>query len=204
MNHIEHINLGGHPFKIDVDAHDRLDRYITSLEQHFKHTDSGEEILSDIETRIAELFEENMGSGRIVTVKLVIDTIQIMGTPEAIYSDNSNDDHDNKFKGFGIETGKKLFRDPDQKIVGGVCSGLAQYFGIPDPVWIRGLFALIFFAGGSGFLAYIVLWAIVPQARTAADRLAMQGKKINVDSIADTVREQFEDLEHKFHEFKNK
>ncbi len=92
------------------------------------------------------------------------------------------------------KTGRKLYRDPDDQMIGGVCAGLAAYFGIPDVVWVRIAFAIAFFGAGTGFLLYIVLWAIVPEAKTPKDFLAMRGEPINVNNIAKIVEEQVEHI----------
>ena len=93
-------------------------------------------------------------------------------------------------EGPAIKTGKRLFRDPEDKVIGGVCSGLATYIGVKDPVWVRLTFAILFFSAGIGALPYIILWIALPEAKTAADRLAMEGEPINVSNIARSVEEE--------------
>ncbi|MBL7813988.1 MAG: PspC domain-containing protein [Saprospiraceae bacterium] len=99
-----------------------------------------------------------------------------------------------------FQTGKRLFRDEENKMVGGVCAGLAAYFGI-DVIWLRIIWGLLFFFGGSGLLLYIILWAVVPSAKTTADRLAMRGQPIDVNNIAKTVETSFEKFSEKVNEF---
>ena len=95
---------------------------------------------------------------------------------------------------FQIKTGKRLYRDPDDKVIAGVCSGLASYFGIQDAVWVRVVFALLTMVGGASALIYIVLWAIVPPAKTVSERLEMMGEPTNVNNIAKMVKEELEEL----------
>ena len=89
-----------------------------------------------------------------------------------------------------------MFRDPDDKILGGVCSGIANHFDF-DPLYLRGAFAVLFFAFGSGFLLYILLWIIIPKAQTTAEKLEMRGEPINVDNIKRSVEEELNDVKNR-------
>ena len=193
MNKTININVGSLPFIIDDEAYFELEIYLTSLEKHFKNSEGFEEIISDIEARIAELFHERLGNRTIVRSEDVQYAISVMGTPnemeEPLY-DESKESSDK----WSVQTGKRLFRDGDDKVVGGVCSGLAAYFGISDPVWIRILFAVLFFSMGFGLIPYIIMWAIIPEAATAGERLAMKGEQINVNNIAKTIEDGFGSL----------
>lgn len=204
MNKVFYINLGGYPLSIDEDAYEHLDLYIQKLEKHFTNSEGKDEIISDIETRIAEICQEQLKGRQIVTIRDIKYAIEVMGAPEEIDGDpteantstgsgHSQGSGSSKAGDFKIKTGKRLFRDPDDKILGGVASGISIYFGINDPIWVRIAFALLIFSG-FGILAYILLWAIMPEARTAADRLAMKGEPINIDSIAAKVEEQLDEL----------
>lgn len=203
MNKIININLGGYPFQIDDDAYENLKGYLSSIHQYFGPMEGYEEITGDIETRLAELFQEELGSRPIVTKNDVQAAIAIMGMPEEFgaepeeapsYSSSRSSDT-------GIKTGKRLFRNPDEKVLGGVCSGLSAYFGISDPLWIR-LILLVLTLTTAGFLAvaYILLWIIVPEATTASDRLAMRGEAINVENIGRIIGEEIEELPKRFSE----
>jgi phage shock protein PspC (stress-responsive transcriptional regulator) len=148
--------------------------------------------MTDIEARIAELFSELLKSRKIVEITDVQAAIRIMGTP-AEFGDSSS----TAYTGSGpwdIKTGKKLFRNTDDKVIGGVCSGLAAYFGIQEVLWVRLAFVIIFLTMGAGIVVYLVLWALVPEARTAADRLAMMGAPANAQNIARMVERGIEDL----------
>ncbi len=210
MNKVFNINLGGYPFTIDEDAYEHLNQYLDAIHGHFSNSEGYEDITSDIESRMAELFQEQ-GDGRpIVTLKVVKNAIGIMGTPEdfgaepmaekSYASHASHDDSTGKKKkkkrrwSASIKTGKRLFRNPEDEVVGGVASGVAAYFGVNDPLWIRLGFVLISLSGGFGIPLYLLLWAILPKAETSSDRLAMKGEPINIENIAKTVEEEIEGL----------
>lgn len=180
------INLGGIPIIIDDDAYDELDQYIHQLQKHFRNSEGREEILSDIEMRLAEILNENRKDRNIVNMTDVIYAKQVMGTPEDFVAGEESTRTGSGVP-FDIQTGKKLFRDPEDKIIGGVCSGLAAYFGIEDPIWVRLAFAIVLLTFGFGLIAYLVLWVVMPVANTAADRLAMMGEPANVKNIARMV-----------------
>ncbi len=186
------INLGGTAFTIDDDAYRRLDAYMLDLGSYFARSGSQDDIMTDIESRIAELFSELLRSRQIVEITDVEAAIKIMGTPADFGDQNS--DYSSRSGPWDIKTGRKLFRNTDDKVVGGVCSGLAAYFGIQEVLWVRLAFVLIFLTMGAGIVVYIVMWALVPEAKTAADRLAMMGEPANAQNIARMVERGIEDL----------
>ena len=175
MKKIVNINLGGYPFTIDIDAYEKMESYYESLEKYFISYDNPHEIIFDIEIRMAELFKENAGEQAILSSKDVGAAIKILGTPEDFSKEDiengnetfeTNDGEDLKDKPFDsrrreYRVGKKMFRDTDNKIIGGVCSGLANYFGIADPIWIRLLFLLLLVPGGPSVIIYIVLMIVI-------------------------------------------
>ncbi|MEO7176521.1 MAG: PspC domain-containing protein [Saprospiraceae bacterium] len=220
MNKIFNINLGGYPFTIDEDAYQQLCRYLDTIHSHFKSSEGYEDITSDIETRMAELITESMQNRQIVVQKDVQTAIAIMGSPEEF---GANGDEEEPIlgeqtsrssttgsgapqepKSFGMKTGKKLMRNPEDTIIGGVCSGIAAYFGITDPVWIRLVFVAFVAAGGSGVLLYFILWAILKPAKSSADFLAMRGEPINVNNIARVVEKEFDNISESFSNFGDK
>jgi phage shock protein PspC (stress-responsive transcriptional regulator) len=200
MNRTVNINLGNTAITIDEDAYALLENYLDSLHGHFSQSEGYEEIMNDIEARIAEIINEGMGKRLIASVQDVRNAVSVMGKPEdfgaqpldesaATQSQRQRNSATEQGKTWSIKTGKRLFRDPDDKAVGGVCSGIAAYFGIAEPLWVRlAFFGLIFFFGTS-FWLYIILMLIIPEAKTTADRLAMQGAPIDVNSIAKSVEE---------------
>jgi len=208
MNKILNINLGGYPFTIDDDAYAHLSEYLNTIHHHFQQSEGYEEITADIESRMAELFQETTVNRPIVTLQAVKDAIAIMGTPEDFGAEAIDDEPIiNKTKTkrtdskSGIKTGKRLFRNPDDEVVGGVASGVAAYLGIQDPLWVRLGFLLIAFGMGFGVLFYIVLWAILPKAESASDRLAMRGEPINVDNIGKIIEEEIDHFTEKMSGF---
>ncbi len=191
MNKVVNINLGGIPFTMDEDAYDHLRGYLDVIYRHFRDTEGYEEITTDIESRLAELFQEGLANRPIVGLKDVEEAIRIMGTPEDFGADDeiSSASEDPTYK-----TGKRLFRSPDDVVLGGVSSGIAAYFGINEPLWIRLAFVLLTLTGTFGIPIYLVLWAIIPKAKTAADKLAMRGEPINVSNIGKLIQKEFESL----------
>ena len=203
MNKVQHINLGGFPFTIDEDAYEHLSHYLETIHRHFQGSEGYEEITNDIEARMAELFQESLGErGTIITVKEVKDAIVIMGTPEDFGAEPLDEEPQPRSStGSGYRPGKRLFRNPEDEVLGGVCSGIAAYFGIADPLWIRLLFIVITISGGFGIPAYLILWAIVPRAETASDRLAMRGEPINASNIGKIIEEEVQHISDKVSEF---
>lgn len=199
MNQTITINIGGYPFTIDDNAYEVAEKYLNALARHFSGSDGAQEIMSDIESRMGELIQRQRGIRPIVNKDDVLQVIAILGTPDELKEMNFNETKsETKKESFQIKTGKRLYRDPDDKIIAGVCSGLASYFGIQDPVWIRLAFGLVFLAGGSGVLIYLLIWWIVPKATTVSERLEMMGEPTNVNNIANAVKEQLEELSDKF------
>ncbi len=198
MNRISNINLGGFPFTIDEDAFNHLDKYLKTIHKHFRKSDSYEEITTDIETRMAELFQDKLEGRPIVTLPDVKNVIDIMGTPEDFgAADPFVDEAPNSSGKWKIKTGKRLFRNPEQEAIAGVCSGIAAYFGIQDPLWVRLLFILLAFTGGFAVVAYIILWAVLPKAETSSDRLAMRGEQANVETISKIIEEELDHVTKK-------
>ena len=202
MNKTQNINVGGLPFTIDEDAFILLDEYLNRIDRHFDTSEGYEEIIGDIETRMAELLQEQLKGRKIVSNTAVTHAISVLGTPqdfgaEEINYDNADSDET------GYKTGKRLFRDPDDKMVAGVCGGLAAYFGIQDPIWVRLFFALAGIGGGAGVLVYFILWALVPVAQTPRDFLAMRGERINVRNIAKIVQDQVGQISDQLSELGN-
>jgi len=214
MKKIVNINLGGYPFTIDVDAYDKMEEYFASLERYFKEYDNPHEIIFDIEVRMAELFRENAGEHAILSLSDVNKAIKILGTPEDFSKENiginENDKEENttfdsnedRNRNYEYRVGRKVFRDPDNKILGGVCSGLANYLGVPDPIWIRLLFVVLFVSGISPVI-YIILWIIIPAAKTVADKKEMKGEPIDIETIAQSIEDEFDNLTDQFKGFRD-
>jgi phage shock protein PspC (stress-responsive transcriptional regulator) len=184
------INLGGYAFNIDEDAYSELKRYMKNLELHFAGEESSSEILSDIETRMAELFRARItGYKQVITMKDVQEIISILGTPEDI-SDLEGSKTREKFSSPGYH---RIYRDPDHRIFGGVCSGMAVYWSI-DPIILRVIFVALILAGGLGGFVYLVLWIVIPEARTTAQKIEMKGEPVNINNIKDSVKKEFDSV----------
>lgn len=199
MNKVININLGGYPFTIDDDAYDHLSTYLETIHNHFRDSEGYEEITTDIEARMAELFQESLGDRPIVHLKDVKAAITIMGTPED-FGAEPMDEETGKKKSGTYKTGKRLFRNPEDEVLGGVCSGIAAYFGIADPLWVRLAFIVFTISGGFGIPLYVILWAVLPKAESSSDRLSMRGEPINVSNISKIIEEEFTNLSTKVSE----
>jgi phage shock protein PspC (stress-responsive transcriptional regulator) len=177
MNKIISINIGGRVFNIEEDAYGELKKYLEEIKIHFETASDNGEIVSDIEDSIADqLLEKTKNNSRAVTGMEVKEVIESMGTVSAISADES-EEQENKHSPRGKN--KKLFRDEDKSVIAGVCAGLAAYFDI-DPIWPRLLFLISIFFGGTGVIAYIILWIAMPAAKTPAEKMEMRGKNLTL------------------------
>ncbi|MBT7239867.1 MAG: PspC domain-containing protein, partial [Flavobacteriaceae bacterium] len=181
MNKTLTINLANSIFNIDENAYQALQRYLEAVKKYLTGTQGNEEILADVEARISELFSEKLTPEKqVIVLQDVEQIIQVMGQPEDYSIDEDIFDEAPKTK--TSTRVKKLYRDGDQKLMGGVCSGIGHYLSI-DPLWIRLLFIVFLFGGGFSVITYIILWAIVPEATTTAQKLDMQGEAANLSNI---------------------
>ncbi|MEQ9187163.1 MAG: PspC domain-containing protein [Cryomorphaceae bacterium] len=191
------VNLSGQVFTLDEDAYDLLSGYLKRIGRLYERSAGKDEILSDIELRIAELLLERKGDVKaVVSTTDVQAVIEIMGNPED-FEDEEIEVDEPSYSSRSYEGQKRLFRDPDNPLIGGVCSGIAYYFGV-DPIWIRLSFAVALIFFGTGVLFYIILWMIIPVAKTSADKLSMRGKPVNIDSIGKTVEEELNNIGARF------
>lgn len=205
MNKTFNINLGGYPFAINDDAYSYVQKYLDSIQNHFSDSKGCDDIVNDIEVRMAELFNEHLRGRIIISMREVNEVIAIMGKPEDFGAEplemQDNFSHTTNETKTSLGTAKKLFRNPEDKKIAGVCSGIAAYFGIDDPIWIRLLFILMFFTVGSGALAYIIMWALVPEAKTSSDKLAMRGEPTTVSNIAKLVEDEITEFGDKINKW---
>jgi len=197
MNKTVNINLGGMFFHIDEDAYQKLTRYFDAIKRSLSNSSGHDEIIKDIEMRVSELLNEKQISDKhVVGLKDVDEVIAVMGQPEDyIIEDELKGSQ--SFTEYSSRRTKKLYRDQEKGMIGGVAAGLSHYFGI-DAVWIRIVLILLIFAGfGTGILAYIILWIVTPEAVSTSEKLEMTGEPVNISNIEKKVREEFESVSAK-------
>lgn len=179
------IHLGRQLFVIEEDAYDRLQAYLKKLEASLANESGITEIVEDIEMRFAELLTQYLGETRqIVTIGDVEKAISSLGEPEEITEETEQPKQAQA--NYDSNGQKRMYRDMDNAMLGGLASGLSAYLGI-DPVIIRIIFVIFLFMG-FGFPVYVILWIIIPSAKTPSERLQMKGKPVNID----TLKEEFE------------
>ncbi len=204
MKEVEKISIASVSFTVEKEAQSILKNYLDKLNSYYENESGKDEIISDIEERIVELLIERVGRENVVSIDAINSIIDLLGRPyldDEVYNKSQNSSH---------KATKKIYRDIDNKILGGVCSGLAAYFNI-DVVLIRVayilLFVLAFFAGNHfsfyfnntgfvipiSFFAYIVLCIIIPAARTVEQKCAMRGISPSVDQISSRVKNETRD-----------
>jgi phage shock protein PspC (stress-responsive transcriptional regulator) len=195
------INISGTVFHIEEDAYEILQRYLVKLKNHFGTEEEGKEILADIEARIAEIFtEKSSGEKDVITLAWVEQVIETMGTPEDFAEEEGEEEE--------VYTGstkrkRRLYRDPEHRVVGGVCGGLGAYFNM-DPVILRIIFVVLLIVTSivPALLAYLVLWIAVPKAVTTAQRLEMRGQEATVKNIEKSIREEVKEVKESYKKFK--
>ncbi len=192
MKKVVNVGIGGKSFTIDEDAYQKLKKYLKQFRNHTKMGIQTKEVMNDLEERIAELFIEKRSTFKdVVSIEIVNAVIAQLGMPDG--SPFIEDDSDNFFSNAqdtfqefvdrATPTQRKLFRDPAQKAIGGVASGLAHYFGA-DILLIRVLFVLAFIMGlSAGFWIYIILWIAVPLADTPARKCQMFGLPVTAENL---------------------
>ncbi len=190
------INLNGRVFTIDEDAYELLDKYIRNLRVYFSKEDGYSEIMADFEARISELFGEHIQRGyEVISIEQVENVIRQIGKPEDFgeEEDRKKDAGKKSASSQTTETNKtkkKFYRNPDDKIFGGVCSGISAYFDW-DPVLVRLAAVLLTFAAvGWLIIVYLIVWIITPEAKTAEQKLQMSGQEVNLENIGKIVSEE--------------
>jgi phage shock protein PspC (stress-responsive transcriptional regulator) len=203
MRRVEAISINGIVFSINDDACRKLNEYLDVLNKYFEYKESGNEVIADIEARIAELFAGRAGgASQAITDRDVSDVIETLGRLEDI-TDSENDE-DNPPYGSRKKYAGRLYRNLDRRILGGVCAGIASWLGI-NVLVVRLIFFACFWFYGISVLAYFVLWIIVPSAKTTAQKLEMQGQAINISNIEKSIKENISSsgLKQSFEQFNN-
>ena len=184
MKKVVTVGIGGRSFVIDEDAYQKLERYLAKFRQKTGEGSEAADIMDDLEQRIAELFYDELSkSVEVVNISVVNRVIAQLGMPDGTAADDSADfANQSASAGLNQTVVKRLYRDPDNRIIGGVCSGLSYYVNI-DMVLIRVIFAISLFLGGLGFWAYIIFWIIAPQAMTASQKCEMRGLPVTAENL---------------------
>ena len=173
MKKVVNACLGGRNFTLEEDAYERLGRYLDHFKARLTVPESQKaEVMEEIEGRIAELFSQEVGeSGRVVTLEMVEKVATTLGMP-----DGSRDENTSSAAGSAMvaRPNRRLYRDPDEKKVAGVCSGLALYLDV-DVTLIRILMLVAFVCGSAGFWIYVIFWIAVPLADTPAKKCELRG-----------------------------
>lgn len=188
------VNIGGLIFHLDEDAFERLNQYLESVRTKYEASEKKDEIVSDVEKGIAKILTVKLNEIRqVVTLQDIEEVIAEMESPTATKEEAKKDKTHNA---------RRFYRDPDNKVFGGVCAGIAAYFNV-SVVWIRLVFLLLVLVFGMSPIIYIILWIVIPQATTIAEKLEMHGEKINVSNIEKTIEAEIEHLKQKLNELKN-
>ncbi len=198
MNKTVNINLAGTFFHIDENAFGKLQRYFEAIKKSLSDPQGSDEILRDIEARVAELFTEKIeSSSHVVTLKEVDEVIAVMGQPEDYMVDEEIFEDAPLRPKARRSSHKQLFRDIDNKFIAGVSSGLGHYLGI-DAIWVRLLWILLtVFSSGIFIVFYIIFWILVPAAESTSDKLKMSGEAVNISNIEKKLKEQLENATEK-------
>jgi phage shock protein PspC (stress-responsive transcriptional regulator) len=197
MNKTVNINIGGLVFHIDEDAYQKLTRYFEAIKRSLSNSSGKDEIMKDIEMRVAELLAEKQKSDKhAINNKEVDEVIVVMGQPEDYRLDDEGEDKAPE-PFYPYTKSKKLYRDKDRGTIAGVCTGLGHYFGV-DAVWFKILFLILLFGFGTGVLAYLILWIAMPKAITTTEKLEMTGEPVTISNIERKVREEFDSVTNKF------
>ena len=197
MNKTVNINIGGLIFHIDEDAYQKLTRYFEAIKRSLSNSSGQDEIMKDIEMRVAELLTEKQKSDKhVINNKDVDEVIVVMGQPEDYRIDDDSDGNASDPLNTNTRS-RKLYRDKDRGTIAGVCTGLGHYFGI-DAVWFKILFLILLFGFGTGVLAYLILWVAMPRAITTSEKLEMTGEPVTISNIERKVREEFDSVSNKF------
>lgn len=188
------ISLGNLLFQMELPAFERLGAYLDALRRALRGSDGAEDIVKEVEYRMAELFRDALaGATRALQLDDVERVCAQLGDPSDFRDEGDGDDPSQSRRRAGDEGQqrgrRRWYRDPDERVLAGVASGIAYRFGV-DPIVIRALFIALVVFTGTGFLFYLILAAIMPVAKTASDRLAMKGDPVTLESIIDSMESQ--------------
>lgn len=192
MNKTIIININGIIFHIEEDAYEVLRSYMTEVKRHFAYSPDSDEIVTDIENRIAEMFNERLAeqNKQVIVLQDVTDVTSRMGSVSDFDIQDPEQADASSFK-----SERKLYRDLDDRFLGGVCAGIGHYFDM-EVKWVRLITVLITMLWGTGLIIYIILWIILPKATTRAEKMAMKGEPINLQNFKKNFDEEIDSLKY--------
>lgn len=194
------INIHGIIFNIDEDAFDKLQSYLNELSGYFSKIPEGKEIIEDIEARISELMQPRITDTRqSIYLEDIIEIIGILGSPQDIAGsseENTGENQETHETGASRKINRRLYRDPDNGVLGGICSGLGAYFNM-DPVFFRIVFLLLIISGVS-IILYFILWIAIPVASTTSQKLEMRGESITISNLERALRDEYTRVKQNF------
>ena len=184
MKQVLNVGIGGRSFVIDEDAYARLDSYLNAFRNKAGMGCQTKEVMDDLEMRIAEIFTESLSTRQeVVDMALVERVIAQLGMPDGSDAPGGTAQDAQYTAGdYRLRPEKKLYRDIDHNVIGGVCSGLACYFNV-DVLVIRIILVCLLLFGSFGGWIYIILWIAVPAARTGAEKCRMNGLPVTAENI---------------------
>ncbi len=184
MKKTVNVAIGGCSFVIDEDACNAISTYLDRFKVSIGESSSSTEVMDELENRIADLLKGKLGGRDVVSLAMAESVIGQLGYPEGY----KEPEHSNGTEDPGQDTycqdrpAKKLFRDPDDKKLAGVCSGLALFLGV-DVVIMRVIFLIALICGSAGFWIYVVIWIAAPEAKTAAEKCELRGIPATANNI---------------------
>ncbi|MFA5325284.1 MAG: PspC domain-containing protein [Bacteroidales bacterium] len=208
MKKVEKVSIGRYAFILEEDAYIIVKNYLQELEHYYGDKEGGTEIMEGIEERMAELLLEKCGLEGVASISMVDQIIAVLGRPEVIEGEESDTDT----KKYKYNPKRKLYRDPVHKVLGGVCSGMAAYFNL-DIALVRVIAIILligFFSIGAAFpwsggwmipIIYIIMWIIIPEAKTVRQKCEMRGESGRLNDIQKRVVEEANDLGERAKEF---
>ncbi|MDR0982420.1 MAG: PspC domain-containing protein [Culturomica sp.] len=178
MKKVMNVGIGGRSFILDEDAYHRLDMYLSNFRKKAGMGASTKEVIDELENRIAELLTEALSSRQeVVNLAMIERIVNHLGMP-----DGSDEFENGTTCNSEYPRVKKFYRDPNHRVLGGVCSGLAAFFNI-DTVLVRVIFFVALFMGSVGFWIYVILWVVAPLAHTAAQKCEMYGLPVTAENL---------------------
>jgi len=179
------VAIGGCSFTIDDDAYKALEEYLDSFKAGLDNSSSSNEVMDELEMRIADLLKEKIGKREVIDknmVDAVLNQIGPISTRTVRSEESTSQQNEQQYRPGNQETVRKFYRDAEGKKIAGVCSGLALYLNI-DVTLVRIIFLVAFLCGSAGFWIYIVLWIVAPEARTAAEKCELRGIPATAENI---------------------